>query len=288
MTPAAPDSVALDLRIGFWGRFEAPRLEDAFRLNRRPQEVRQASMAMVAAMLVVLVFIPNDYSVLSLSPRFWLLFCCRVAVSMIAAAMLVFFRRGVRPIVMDRTLFAGALIAIALRIAVAVTRSGDALLGYMFTEFLVLLLIYFVLPFPLPFQAMTALLSSTSDVALLLAGQGINPVLRRSVIVSMLLTNLIGLVWSWNLQRLTREQFLATSRETSLRTGLESALAEVKTLRGIVPICAHCKAVRNDEGFWQQVEVYVREHSHAEFTHGICPACLKALLEQEHGRSASG
>ena len=56
---------------------------------------------------------------------------------------------------------------------------------------------------------------------------------------------------------------------------LEKALKEVKTLRGIVPICSFCKKIRNDKGYWDQVEVYVREHTEADFSHGICPACMK-------------
>lgn len=56
---------------------------------------------------------------------------------------------------------------------------------------------------------------------------------------------------------------------------LERALAEVRTLRGIIPICAHCKKIRDDKGYWNQVEVYLREFSQARFSHGICPDCLR-------------
>lgn len=56
---------------------------------------------------------------------------------------------------------------------------------------------------------------------------------------------------------------------------LEKALNEVKTLKGIVPICSFCKKIRNDKGYWDQVEVYVREHTEVDFSHGICPACIK-------------
>lgn len=56
---------------------------------------------------------------------------------------------------------------------------------------------------------------------------------------------------------------------------LEKALSEVKTLRGIVPICSYCKKIRNDKGFWDQVEVYVRDHTEADFSHSICPVCMK-------------
>jgi GAF domain-containing protein len=58
---------------------------------------------------------------------------------------------------------------------------------------------------------------------------------------------------------------------------LREALAQVKTLRGLLPICAHCKKIRDDQGYWHSVEVYVRDHSEAEFSHGICPECMKKL-----------
>jgi len=74
------------------------------------------------------------------------------------------------------------------------------------------------------------------------------------------------------------------SRQKFQEEALQKALHDIKTLRGIVPICAWCKKIRDDEGYWSQVEVYVHNHSEAEFTHGICPECrekLKPELEQE-------
>jgi phosphoserine phosphatase RsbU/P len=61
---------------------------------------------------------------------------------------------------------------------------------------------------------------------------------------------------------------------------LHQALDQIKTLRGIVPICANCKSIRDDQGYWSQVEVYVRDHTEAEFTHGICPVCIKKLYPE--------
>ena len=58
---------------------------------------------------------------------------------------------------------------------------------------------------------------------------------------------------------------------------LEAALKKVKTLSGLLPICASCKKVRDDRGYWRQLETYVSSHSEAEFSHGLCPACAKKL-----------
>ncbi len=61
---------------------------------------------------------------------------------------------------------------------------------------------------------------------------------------------------------------------------LRHALDQIKTLRGIIPICASCKKIRDDQGYWNQVEVYVRDHTEAEFSHGMCPECMKKLYPE--------
>jgi PAS domain S-box-containing protein len=63
---------------------------------------------------------------------------------------------------------------------------------------------------------------------------------------------------------------------------LTDALAEIKVLRGIVPLCSYCKKVRDDEGYWEQVDVYIKKHSTADVTHGICPECLKEHFPEVH------
>jgi hypothetical protein len=61
---------------------------------------------------------------------------------------------------------------------------------------------------------------------------------------------------------------------------LEKAQQEIKTLRGIIPICTSCKKIRNDEGYWQQVETYISNHSEALFSHGVCPDCMEELYPE--------
>lgn len=58
---------------------------------------------------------------------------------------------------------------------------------------------------------------------------------------------------------------------------LQDALANIKKLSGLLPICSSCKKIRDDKGYWQQIESYIREHSEAQFSHGLCPDCLKKL-----------
>lgn len=62
---------------------------------------------------------------------------------------------------------------------------------------------------------------------------------------------------------------------------LEKAFAEIKTLSGIVPICMHCKGIRDDQGYWNQLEKYISEHSDARFSHGICDKCIEKYYPVE-------
>ena len=58
---------------------------------------------------------------------------------------------------------------------------------------------------------------------------------------------------------------------------LQDALTKIKRLRGLLPICASCKKIRDDKGYWNELEAYISEHSEAEFSHGFCPDCMKKL-----------
>jgi PAS domain S-box-containing protein len=79
---------------------------------------------------------------------------------------------------------------------------------------------------------------------------------------------------------ITERERVRKERE-KLITELQEALAKVKTLKGLLPICAWCKKVRDDQGYWRQIEAYVRDHSEADFSHGICPACAQQFKRSD-------
>jgi hypothetical protein len=63
---------------------------------------------------------------------------------------------------------------------------------------------------------------------------------------------------------------------------LRDALSHVQTLQGLLPICASCKKIRDDDGYWKQIEFYISEHSDAKFSHGICPDCMIKLYGKDY------
>jgi hypothetical protein len=89
---------------------------------------------------------------------------------------------------------------------------------------------------------------------------------------------LLALLAVWTAMAFVEERRKAEQmREQSVVLARERALEEARTLRGLLPICASCKKIRNDGGYWEQIEIYIRDRSEAEFSHGLCPECLERL-----------
>jgi signal transduction histidine kinase len=80
----------------------------------------------------------------------------------------------------------------------------------------------------------------------------------------------------WTFRDITDRKRAEVERE-NLIADLQGALKEIRTLKGIIPICSHCKKIRDDKGYWNQIEAYIQDHSEAEFSHGICQECAKKL-----------
>ncbi len=73
-------------------------------------------------------------------------------------------------------------------------------------------------------------------------------------------------------------------------TELETALAHVRLLQGVLPICSYCKNIRDDQNYWQQIETFISSHSEAQFSHGICPSCYNSVIKtqlEERDKKAS-
>jgi PAS domain S-box-containing protein len=80
----------------------------------------------------------------------------------------------------------------------------------------------------------------------------------------------------------------AEQERESLVNELKTSLENVKTLGGLVPICAHCKKIRDDKGYWNQLEKYILDHTDAKLTHGICPDCAKLYFPGFTGETSPG
>ena len=96
------------------------------------------------------------------------------------------------------------------------------------------------------------------------------------------------------LRRLSLELEAKNAHLEKTNRELSEAMAEIKTLRGILPICSHCKNIRDDDGYWKRLEAYFDKHAGIQFSHGICPKCAKelypemSLYEDDNGEGTAG
>ena len=94
-----------------------------------------------------------------------------------------------------------------------------------------------------------------------------------SLTISPIRDNAGAIIGTSTIARDITERELVRKEREKLIAELQEALAKVKALKGLLPICAWCKKIRDDKGYWQQIEAYIRDHSEADFSHGICPEC---------------
>ncbi len=106
--------------------------------------------------------------------------------------------------------------------------------------------------------------------------------LLSGLAVAALLALSLGIGWvartAWS------RQIRAQAERDRLIGDLTLALTEVKNLKGLLPICGHCKKIRDDQGYWSHIEAYISEHSEATFTHGVCPDCAQDLRREMQAR----
>lgn len=111
----------------------------------------------------------------------------------------------------------------------------------------------------------------------------LSPLERWNVDELIVVAAMLSLALTYFSSRRWHETALFNRELRRANAALRAAVEEVRTLRGIVPICASCKRVRDDEGYWHQVEKYVAKHTLAEFSHGLCVECARKLYPEYFG-----
>ncbi len=129
---------------------------------------------------------------------------------------------------------------------------------------------------PLCLLLITVLSIFVSETVVTMAMSNMAPVstMKGAVIDSL---SLIALVFPLLYVFILNPMRRLINEQNRLITELREAAENIRTLKGLLPMCAWCKKIRDDRGYWKKVETYIKEHSEASFTHGICPDCLKTL-----------
>ncbi|CAB1062467.1 hypothetical protein D1BOALGB6SA_7244 [Olavius sp. associated proteobacterium Delta 1] len=158
-----------------------------------------------------------------------------------------------------------------------ISRPADYL-SHAIADIVVLLAVYFLLPNQFIFQLISTNIFTVSNIIIIINYRSSHALLGNNVIlVSYLFINILGAIAARQEPINKRAQFELYISERKLKEEYQKALDELVTLRGIIPICSNCKQIRDDQGYWNQLEGYIQKHSLAKFSHGIWPKCSKKL-----------
>jgi len=252
------------------GLAEGPPVSDLAPAGQRqsPTGVEPASVYREAGTFValgaVVILLAHGVEVASAGAPNWTALAIRVVWAVTLLAVAAMLRTGRRSLAVPGAVI-GILSSVALDLALlwATGRSASPLLA--FTP---------VLAMVLPFVAFDARRLGLASGGLLLVGAGFLMIADGASLGSFLsLVNAGGgaLTCGWLLARAFERSRRAEWRR---REELADAMASIRTLRGMLPVCAWCGRVRSDAGYWEQIEAYISSHSDTTFTHGICHDCL--------------
>ena len=260
---------------GWFAEFSDRELERSFQNHTQSTMTRQLRIALLVWITLLLVFAVPDYIGMGPTAEFYHLLAYRIV--MAAALMILLF--SITP---NTNIFRASYPLMAIAI---VYMTGfmlffvylpDAL--YLIIGVILIQVIAFPLFIPVRFVIAAAVTVYSIAVTLLtryLLGARVENLVALFVI--MLLPAVIGVATANRLGRLSRRQYALLVRTEEMNRELQQALRDKKELSGMLPICASCKKIRNDKGYWEQIENYIRDHSEAEFSHGICPECMDLL-----------
>ena len=259
--------------IGRFGTLRDAADETAFREARLSRQARTAR-TVIAMLLLSNLLLVNDYRIFGTTAAFWMLLKARIAftvLSVVVWSMLV-RPRSVRAA--NALVFLWIMALVVLTRYVASTRPAESN-GDLVATVGVVLICYVAVPLPLTAQLAAAISASLASMLLLWRGAtGPDALLVATLGITLVIGNVVGAITAASLHAWRRQQYLALRAETELRRRLEQALAEIRKLEGMLPICSYCRRLRSEEGDWQPVEVFLKAHTDASFTHGICPDCL--------------
>jgi|HubBroStandDraft_1064217.scaffolds.fasta_scaffold00003_207 hypothetical protein len=256
--------------IEFWGGFAFSDTEARFRSEYLAEDVKTANFLALLYIGSTVAFVCIDWALKGVTPAFLSLLVPRSVILLSCAALVLRLRYAITPLLFDRWLLGWFSLNLLMELYVHSTRGASemAVASILFVWALTSLV-----PMRFSYQAGAATVATLAFMGLII-GKKPEASLLAAILISLMLALAIGLVCSRRLHHARRQSFAAHLLERETGVLLEAALAQLKTLEGILPICAACKKIREEDGAWVGLDDYVSDHSAARFSHGMCPDCM--------------
>jgi hypothetical protein len=259
--------------IEYWGRFASSDTEERFRTEFLVEDSKTATFLALIYISATVVFLCVDWVLKGVTPTFLMLLIPRSVILFSTTALVLRLRYSITPLQFDRLLLGWFSLNLLMELYFQSTRmaSETAVFGILLVWILTSLV-----PMRFSYQAGAGTVAALAFMGLIILKKP-EPALLASISIAWVLALTIGLVSSRRLHRARRESFASHLLERETGVLLEAALAQLKTLEGILPICSACKKIREDDGDWVALDEYVSDHSPARFSHGMCPTCMAKL-----------
>jgi len=262
-------------------RFKSPEIEEAYRNEYAPKDKKQLITLLVIALFGMIPFVGTDYNLFGNTQPFYNLIILRILIVFISLGVVYGLVKFKNSVATDRIALIWMLSYISAVILINSTRP-DNHYYHIIPDAILLVAIYLFLPTRFYLQLGCALCFTAMKLVVLIFLRSSPPEAIYNVLwFTYVFVNLGGGYLSFKHHVARRELYSALIYETEISRKLQETLDEVKTLQGILPICSHCKSIRDDAGAWNRLEEYVSKHSEIKFSHGICPKCAKEHYDMD-------
>ncbi|MFT3915584.1 MAG: hypothetical protein QM704_16155 [Anaeromyxobacteraceae bacterium] len=272
----------------FQSRFLDPAVERRFREEAHAEETRLLAAVQGTWFLVLVLYARNDFLLFE-GAQLHALLAVRAVMLAALVAPVVVGRLDRGPVRRDASAFLSVVVVVLGGLYVTSTRPGTISPAFA-TNVVGILSSWVLLPLPWRLQALSGLVVTAGALAtVLLRPHAWTAVEVSRLVIEFILANAMGAWTSLLFHRTRRQRWdeLLQRREAELALRevnganeklvgeLRGALEQVKTLKGLLPICMHCHKIRNDTGYWSRLEQYIEERTDAAFSHALCPDCYR-------------
>jgi len=255
--------------IDLWGKFVSRDMEESFRTEHLEENLKMAEFLAWMYALTTAVLVIMDWAFKGVTPSSFLI-VPRLFTVLSTTILVLRLRYSITPSLLEGWLLGWFSLNFVAELWIHSVRSdSEAVLAGIFFIWALASLV----PMRFAFQAATATVACLGFMALILA-KGPAPAPLALFMFKLVLALAIGLICSRELHRARRRSFAAHQMERETGVMLEMALAQIKTLEGILPICSACKKIRRKDESWVGLDEYVSERTDTRFSHGMCPDCM--------------
>ena len=266
----------------FSASFVSEKAEMLYRNSIRAGDRKLVIIGLLIFCVPSVAFAYSDFLLFGYSPQFYILIFLRSFVILLAFFTIYLILRVERIKILDWILFATVMVAVCTIFYINLSRPSNYF-HHSSTDILSVFALYWIIPNRYYLQIIPALCMSFFGIYLFIfIKDSTSIMININFWFSYLFVNVIGLWISWTMHTYRRQQFAAQREQMTLTEKLQAANDEIKTLQGILPLCSGCKKIRDDKGYWSQLDAYIEANTDTQFSHGMCSGCIEKLYgEQE-------